>query len=55
MSQGGKHDDGSDDLTELLRLLDERFRLRDDPARRRELQRTKARLGELIRRAAEYE
>jgi hypothetical protein len=55
MSQGGKHDDGSDDVAELLRLLDEHFRLRDDPARRGEFQCTKARLKELLRRAAEDE
>ena len=42
-------DDGLGKRLELARLLDERYRLREDPGRRRELLRTHEQLRDLLR------
>jgi hypothetical protein len=45
----GRLNDHDQDQEEIVRLLDERYRLREDPARQEELLRTHDRLRELLR------
>jgi hypothetical protein len=49
MSSQTTPDDRSNDQEEIVRLLDERYRLREDPERQEELLRTHDRLRELLR------
>jgi hypothetical protein len=49
MSSQATPDDLSQEREEIVRLLDERYRLREDPERQEELLRTHDRLRELLR------
>jgi hypothetical protein len=51
MTNSDQHDDLFREKLEIIRLLDERFRLREDPARRSDLEKTHARLRERLRRS----
>ena len=53
MTNSDQKDDLFSEQLEIIRLLDERFRLREDPARRSDLERTHARLRERLRRSRE--
>jgi len=53
MTNSDQKDDLSSAQLEIIRLLDERFRLREDPARRSDLEKTHARLRERLRRSKE--
>jgi len=52
MTNSEQRDDQLSERAEIARLLDDRYRLREDPERWRDLDRTHARLRELLRRAA---
>jgi hypothetical protein len=52
MTNSDQRDDVSDQL-EIIQLLDERFRFREDPERRADLENTHARLRERLRRSRE--
>jgi hypothetical protein len=49
MSSQTTQDDRSSEREEIVRLLDERYRLREDPERQEELHRTHDRLRQLLR------
>ena len=53
MTDSDQHDDQVAHQLEIIRLLDDRYRLREDPKRRLELERTHARLRERLRQARE--
>jgi hypothetical protein len=51
MSAPNEPDDPPSDRAEIVRLLDDRYRLREDPERRSDLDRTHTQLRELLRRS----
>jgi hypothetical protein len=53
MTNAEEQNDALEQQLDILRLLDERFRLREDPERQRDLEQTHARLRERLQRQEE--
>jgi hypothetical protein len=53
MTDSDQQDDSLSHQLDIIRLLDDRYRLREDPARRLDLEITHARLRERLRRVRE--
>ena len=55
MTDSDQHDDLIEHQLEIIRLLDDRYRFREDPERRLDLERTHAQLRERLRRSREQD